>query len=124
VKALLTRSTDATCLVALVSQRVMEDVVLSGYAARGAEFYVSVPVRVKELEVTAYLRVPEPSGDLLGRGMLPPRDPAAPAADSTAAAPTSARTVIARSFGAVHTGDGDQYNDGRSPRSREDRRGQ
>jgi hypothetical protein len=75
VRDLLTRSTEATCVAAIVSARAYEDAVLSGYAADDPGFYVEAPVRVKSYEGAAYLRVPCPTGDLLKHGFRPPDDP-------------------------------------------------
>lgn len=75
VRDLLTRSTDATCVAAVVSARVYEDAVLSGYAADDPDLYVEAPVQVKSYEGIAYLRVPCPTGDLLKHGFRPPENP-------------------------------------------------
>jgi hypothetical protein len=75
VRDLLIRSTDATCVAAIVSARAYEDAVLSGYAADDPGFYIEAPVQVKSYEGTAYLRVPCPTGDLLKHGFRPPDDP-------------------------------------------------
>lgn len=114
VKALLTRSADVTCVAAIISERVFEDAVLSGYTGEGVERYVRVPVRVKSYEGVAYLRVPEPSGDLLASGFSQPATDGEPDAGSRprdCAGTERARTVITTSYGPVHAGDGDQFND-------------
>jgi hypothetical protein len=71
VRELLNRSGPMTRVAAIVSARVYQDAVLSGYAADAPEHYVLAPVQVKKLVGTAYLRVPSPSGDLLRDGFLP-----------------------------------------------------
>ncbi|MEV6232855.1 hypothetical protein AB0L88_33820 [Saccharopolyspora shandongensis] len=75
VRDMLTRSNDTTCVAAIISQRVYEDAVVSGYAADAPDLYVPVAVEVKTYRGTAYLRVPKPSGDLLSRGFTPPEPP-------------------------------------------------
>ncbi|SHF90549.1 hypothetical protein [Streptoalloteichus hindustanus] len=71
VRDLLARSSDTTCVAAIVSARAFEDAVLSGYAADDPDLYVPAPVEVKRYQGIAYLRVPRPSGDLLRRGFHP-----------------------------------------------------
>jgi hypothetical protein len=122
VKALLVRSTAATCVAGIISERVVEDVVRSGFTATGIDHYVPVTVRLKELDSVAYLRVPEATGDLLVRGLGPPTDPTPSSVDAPHAVTYSARTSIGTATGSVHTGDGDQYNYGRMPRRQERRR--
>jgi hypothetical protein len=78
VRDLLARSTDATCVAAIVSARAYEDAVLSGYAADDPGLYVEAPVQVKSYEGTAYLRVPCATGDLLKYGFAPPEPTATP----------------------------------------------
>jgi class 3 adenylate cyclase len=82
VRDLLTRSTDATCVAAIVSARAYEDAVLSGYAADDPGLYVEAPVQVKSYEGMAYLRVPCPTGDLLKHGFRPPDNPTGTRADA------------------------------------------
>ncbi|GAA0539009.1 hypothetical protein GCM10011581_06110 [Saccharopolyspora subtropica] len=72
VRDMLTRSTSTTCVAAIISRRVYEDAIVSGYAADAPELYVPVDVEVKTYCGTAYLRVPKPSGDLLASGFTPP----------------------------------------------------
>jgi hypothetical protein len=136
VRDMLTRSNETTCVAAIVSQRVYEDAVLSGYAADAPDLYVPVGVEVKTYRGTAYLRVPKPSGDLLSRGFTPPelpevdgRNDVEPAEASGAEAPSRA---VEQSFkksnvgignlqgnvhhvqvgdnATTHTGSGDQFN--------------
>lgn len=68
VRGLLSRSADVTCVAAIVSDRVYEDAVRSGYADEDPALYVDVPVTVKTYQGRAYLRVPKPSGGLLTQG--------------------------------------------------------
>lgn len=75
VREMLTRSNETTCVAAIISQRVYEDAVVSGYAADATDLYVPVAVEVKNYRGTAYLRIPKPSGDLLSRGFTPPEPP-------------------------------------------------
>ncbi|MEU5853131.1 hypothetical protein [Saccharopolyspora shandongensis] len=77
VRDMLARSNDTTCVAAIISRRVYEDAVVSGYAVDAPDLYVPVPVEVKTYRGTAYLRVPKPSGDLLSRGFTPPGPPEA-----------------------------------------------
>lgn len=70
VRDILERSNDVTRVAAIVSQRVYEDAVLSGYAAEEAEEYVEVEAEVKSFEGRGYLRVPKPSGRLLREGFV------------------------------------------------------
>ncbi|MFC7343055.1 hypothetical protein [Saccharopolyspora griseoalba] len=69
VRDILARSSDATRVAAIVSPRVFEDAVISGYAAEDPSLYVPVDVEVKTFAGSAYLRVPTPSGDLLREGI-------------------------------------------------------
>ncbi|AHH95261.1 hypothetical protein [Kutzneria albida] len=70
VRALLTRSDpDQTFLSVALSQRVFEDVVASGYSTLPLSRVVPTPVQVKEFTGTVYLYVPNPSGELLDRGL-------------------------------------------------------
>ncbi|GAB3672555.1 hypothetical protein [Saccharopolyspora tripterygii] len=70
VRDILDRSADVTRVAAIVSQRVYEDAVLSGYAAEEAGEYVEVETEVKTFRGRAYLRVPKPSGGLLRDGFV------------------------------------------------------
>ncbi|MFD9963967.1 hypothetical protein [Amycolatopsis sp. NPDC058986] len=63
---------EVTFVAAVLSARVYEDVVLSGYAAKAPGEFVRVPVSVKSYMGDAYLHVPKPSGDLLSRGIGTP----------------------------------------------------
>jgi hypothetical protein len=75
---------DVTFVAAVISARVYEDVVLSGYATKAPGEFVRVPVSVKNYRGEAYLHVPKPSGSLLKRGItatpddLPQEAPASP----------------------------------------------
>ncbi|ASR37182.1 hypothetical protein BAY61_21745 [Prauserella marina] len=72
VRDLLARSNNTTCVAAIVSARVYEDVVISGYSAEDPDLYVPVGVTVKTYSGRAYLRVPKPSGSLLSQGFRRP----------------------------------------------------
>lgn len=60
---------EVTFVAATISSRVYEDVVVSGYSAKAPTEFVTVPVRVKTYQGTAFLHVPKPSGGLLERGL-------------------------------------------------------
>lgn len=107
VKDLLARSGPGTRVAAIVSARAFEDAVRSGYAADPEDAYVPVPVREKEFEGTAYLRVPSPTGGLLRNGFVPA--PAPVPADTRRPEPED-RTVTWNSVGTV-TGDVHQSRD-------------
>jgi hypothetical protein len=69
---------DVTFVAAIISARVYEDVVLSGYSATAPTEFVGVPVEVKTYSGNAFLRVPKLSGGLLERGLaVPGEQPAA-----------------------------------------------
>ncbi|WNV82802.1 hypothetical protein [Umezawaea sp. Da 62-37] len=76
VRDLLARSGPTTRVAAIVSQRAYDDAVASGFVDDDRERYVSVDVEVKAYRRTAYLRVPNLTGDLLRNGLAP--TPAAP----------------------------------------------
>ncbi|MCS7478577.1 hypothetical protein ACFFQW_17965 [Umezawaea endophytica] len=59
---------EQTFVSAVLSQRVFEDVLVSGYATLSPSRVAPVPVSVKEFSGTVYLYVPKPSGDLLRDG--------------------------------------------------------
>lgn len=66
----LTRSDpEQTFLSVVLSQRVFDDVLATGYASLPTSRVVPVSVHVKELAGTAYVYVPNPSGDLLTHGV-------------------------------------------------------
>jgi hypothetical protein len=70
VRSVLTRSDPSeTFLAVALSQRVVDDVVASGYTRISESRLVPVPVRVKEFIGMVYLYVPNPSGELLIRGV-------------------------------------------------------
>ncbi|WP_326920705.1 hypothetical protein [Actinophytocola sp.] len=70
VRRLLEDSDPAvTFLAVVISGRVYEDVVVSGYTTKGPSEFLAVPVRVKSYQGTAYLHVPRLSGRLLERGL-------------------------------------------------------
>ncbi|MGW7352206.1 hypothetical protein [Streptomyces sp. NPDC054784] len=79
VKAILTAASEqVTHLAAVISQRVYEDVVLSGYTGLHPDRCVEVPATVegKEFAQRAWLYVPSPSGNLLQAGVRPRAEPA------------------------------------------------
>lgn len=146
VRDLLTRSTDGTCVAAIVSARAYEDAVLSEYAADDSAFYVEAPVQVKTYEGTAYLRVPSPTGDLLKHGFRTPDDPTetsdeAPERRPRTSGPSHNTLVHGRNDGVgsiagsvgtffsgdvsgpIHSGKGDQYNAPAQRRRRREERG-
>ncbi|GAA3038977.1 hypothetical protein [Actinokineospora globicatena] len=71
--ALKRSDADRTFLAALISDRVHDDVIATGYATVPT---TPVPVEIKEHRSTAHLHVPTPTGDLLNSGLVP-----APTAD-------------------------------------------
>ncbi len=69
VRRVLTGSDPEQTFVSVVlSQRVFEDVLASGYATLAVSQVAPVVVAVKEFTGTVYLYVPKPSGDLLRHG--------------------------------------------------------
>lgn len=130
VRDLLTRSGSVTCVAAIVSSRVYDDVVASGYSAEDPALYVPVDIEVKTYRGRAYLRVPKPSGDLLTGGFRRtedvagceeagrrreriPGESAAGSADVVGVGQAHGRVgnVIAGHGNTVHTGSGHQFND-------------
>lgn len=70
VRRLLENSDPNTTFVAVViSPRVFEDVVATGYATKSPSQFIPVPVHVKTHRGTAFLHVPTPSGNLLSQGL-------------------------------------------------------
>ncbi|WP_370967921.1 hypothetical protein [Amycolatopsis sp. cg9] len=70
VREVLTLSDpDQTFLSVVLSQRIFEDVLASGYATLPKSRVVPADVEVKEYRGTVYLYVPNPSGELLRRGV-------------------------------------------------------
>ncbi|MFF5096143.1 MULTISPECIES: hypothetical protein [Actinosynnema] len=127
VKSILVRSGPATRVAAVVSRRVYQDAVLSGYSAEDPSLYVPVQVKQKTYEDLAYLRVPLSSGRALQEGLLPPTDDP-DGSPGTAATPErggryshneftggTAGTVLQVGFneGGVNTGQQHTYNTGR-----------
>jgi hypothetical protein len=110
VRDLLARSTATTCVAAIISSRVFEDAVLSGFADEPPDLYVPAPVQVKSYRGQAYLRVPRPSGDLLARGFHRGElDERTPEADNTDRRRASVSTTIRNAQGStMNTGSGDQ----------------
>jgi hypothetical protein len=123
VKDLLVRSTDSTCVAAIVSARAVDDAVVSGFDIGG---YVPVPVEVKSYRGRAFLQVPNPTGDLNVHGWIL-RPAAATNAQERADDPAgtgnpTVTTTITNPGGPVHSGLGNQYNSVRASRRREDPR--
>lgn len=113
VRDLLSRSDpDQTFLSVIISQRVFDDVVASGLATLPESRLVARTVTNKEFTGTAYLYVPNPSGDLLrhGFGADPEPEPAAEAPARTTykyvnriTGGTSGTTIqVGRLHGGVH----------------------
>jgi hypothetical protein len=70
IRDLLARSDqDQTFLAVALSQRVFDDVVVSGFASLPPSKVVPTRIGVKEFTGTVYLYVPNPSGDLLRTGL-------------------------------------------------------
>jgi hypothetical protein len=97
VKAVLTASSEQTThLAAILSERVYEDVVLSGYAGLHPDRCIEVPATVegKPFSQRAWLYIPSPSGSLFRAGVLPPDKPDAPSgADESSPDPAAPATV-------------------------------
>jgi hypothetical protein len=74
VRALLRKSDrDVTFVAAILSAQVVDQAVIDGGYTRLRESqFVKLPVEIvaKNFSGTAYLRVPQPSGELLARGLL------------------------------------------------------
>ncbi|MFI9201509.1 hypothetical protein [Streptomyces sp. NPDC053048] len=73
VRAILSASSESiTQVAAIVSQRVFEDAVLSGYTRRHPDHFIEVPATVegKNFQQRAWLYVPAPSGNLYDRRIL------------------------------------------------------
>ncbi|MEU2513508.1 hypothetical protein [Streptomyces syringium] len=96
VRAILAASSESiTQVAAILSQRVFEDAVLSGYTRRHPDFFIEVPATVegKNFQQLAWLYVPAPSGNLYDRRILgghaerPADPPAAPPAAEPAVRP-------------------------------------
>ncbi|EHY88322.1 hypothetical protein [Saccharomonospora azurea] len=113
VRQVLDGAGEVTCVAAIVSDRVFEDAVVPGYAGEHPSLYQRVDVSTKEYRRVAYLRVPEPSGDLLTRGFVPQDDTEANATDETddrrgvkASGPTATHVTgpVAQSGSRVTTG--------------------
>lgn len=117
VRAVLDNAGPETCVAAIVSERVFDDVVAPGYSADGTGLYHWVEANEKEYHGSAYLRVPTPSGRLLahGFGNVPDTDPdssqgsasgTGPDATHRAGTPTTARVdgPVAQHGSRVNTG--------------------
>jgi hypothetical protein len=93
VRALLEHSDpDITHLAVVLSERVVQDAIVTGYSGRKLSEFVksSVEIKAKDFAGTAYLRVPAPSGKLLEDGLLgvqPPAEDATPVQESLSAGP-------------------------------------
>lgn len=73
VRAILAASSESiTQVAAVLSQRVFEDAVLSGYTRRHPDQFIEVPATVegKNFQQLAWLYVPAPSGNLYDRRIL------------------------------------------------------
>ncbi|MGI5341303.1 hypothetical protein ACQEVS_29835 [Streptomyces sp. CA-181903] len=73
VRAILAASSESiTQVAAILSQRVFEDAVLSGYTRRHPDQFIEVPATVagKNFQQLAWLYVPAPSGNLYDRRIL------------------------------------------------------
>lgn len=113
LRALLEHSDpDITHLAAALSERVVQDAVMTGYSGRQLTEFVKAPVEVKAKDFTgtAYLRVPAPSGELLAHGLLgvqpPPEDavPAEPVPAPPTGGPQASAGGRATQFGDVPRG--------------------
>ncbi|GGX65516.1 hypothetical protein [Streptomyces hiroshimensis] len=103
VRAILAASSESiTQVAAILSQRVFEDAVLSGYTRRHPDHFIEVPATVegKNFQQRAWLYVPAPSGNLYDRRILGDEAPAAgsaeperPAAPESEPAPAPAPAV-------------------------------
>ncbi|GAA1695813.1 hypothetical protein GCM10009745_47150 [Kribbella yunnanensis] len=106
---------EVTQVAAIISRRVYEDAVLARFADDPASLYVEAGAEVKTYQGQAYLRVPKPSGYLLGAGFLKPaRGPETPAGTTTPPAPSQPAggfgVQINGSSGPIYTGSGTQNN--------------
>ncbi|MGK5731677.1 hypothetical protein [Streptomyces sp. URMC 124] len=94
VKLMLAGSSEHTTHVAaIVSQRVFEDAVLSGYTRLHPDRFIEVAATVqdKNFQQRAWLHVPAPSGSLYDRGLLGEQPVSgAPSASDDGAAPAEA----------------------------------
>ncbi|MEU7165414.1 hypothetical protein AB0A70_12315 [Streptomyces morookaense] len=82
VRAMLAASSESiTQVAAILSHRVFEDAVLSGYTRRHPDHFLEVPATVegKDFRQLAWLYVPTPSGSLYDRRILGEAGPGAPA---------------------------------------------
>ena len=112
VKDLLERSGPETYVVAIISARAFEDAVLTGYSGDSEDDYARILVEVKSYRGVAYLRVPNPTGDLVKSGLLPRRGREQTGHDETAdhsLDTPSAGTVFRDNYGQLHSGSGDQH---------------
>ncbi|MEU5125825.1 hypothetical protein [Streptomyces mobaraensis] len=90
VRAILAASSESiTQVAAILSQRVFEDAVLSGYTRRHPDQFIEVPATVagKNFQQLAWLYVPAPSGNLYDRRILGERPEGEEQAPATAPAP-------------------------------------
>jgi hypothetical protein len=105
VRDVLTRSDpDQTFLSVVLSQRVFDDVLASGYATLSASRVVPRLVRVKEFTGTVYLYVPKPSGDLLTNGIAAEYQEELDAAKAVQAPPPAAESITNSITGGSHSG--------------------
>ncbi|WP_058042714.1 hypothetical protein [Streptomyces roseifaciens] len=108
VRAILAASSESiTQVAAILSQRVFEDAVLSGYTRRHPDHFIEVPATVegKNFQQRAWLYVPAPSGNLYDRRILGEQEPepqpeAAPAEPGRAPAPEPDRApAVTNNYG-------------------------
>jgi hypothetical protein len=99
---------EVTFVAAVISARVYEDVVVSGYSTKAPTEFVSVPVRVKTYQGTGFLHVPKPSGGLLERGLGAVDDETAPSSGAVSLPETG---PVANSVTGKVGGNVSQYRD-------------
>lgn len=110
VRGLLERSGPSTCVGAIVSERAFQDAVVPAYSGEDPDLYVKVRAKEKGYQGTAYLRVPNPSGDLLREGFVrgeePEPDPADDAVDDHTAGDASGPNYIGTHTTSIQMGNG------------------
>ena len=99
---------DTTFVAAVISQRAYEDAILTGTCALRRSRLTEIPVQVKQFTSTAWLYVPEPSGQALRRGFAGndgnPGASTRAVSDSHTALPQRAATATVNSIGHVSGG--------------------
>jgi hypothetical protein len=90
---------DTTFVAAVISQRAYEDAIESGACALQASRLIHIPVHVKQFTGTAWLYVPEPSGQALHRAFTlgDPNSQAARSPADRVATPEQARGIAGSS---------------------------